>query len=82
MELTELLLVLLAATVLCLAATFLGRNEVVRRKLRCPRTNTIANVDVVRGYCKPTESVRVKSCTLLPNPAKVDCDQRCLKHAT
>jgi len=78
MEPLEALLVVLAVAVAFALLYLVGRHEVVRRKLTCPRTGVTANVDVVQRYHEPTQPVRVRSCDLLPDPKKVDCSQDCL----
>ncbi len=57
----------------------LGRNELVKRRLVCPGTGTVAEVDVVQRYRK-RRPVRVKSCDHLSDPKVVDCGQECLRH--
>ena len=69
------LIPLTAVFVVCL---FLGRNELVRRRLKCPRTGTEANVDVVQRFRKSDKPVKVASCDLLSDSKKVDCGQGCL----
>ena len=61
--------------------TILGRNEVVQYELTCPRTGTIAKTSIVQRYHRPDRPQRVKICSVLPNPEKVDCEQECLQRA-
>lgn len=71
---------LAGAVVLLFAIVYLAaRNEVVRRKLVCPRSGTIADVEVVRRYEKPDREVRVRSCSLFADPRRVECAGDCLK---
>ena len=81
MELTTGLLLLAGLAVFFTTVLALGRNELVKRRLVCPRTGEEAKVDVVRRY-EASDPVRVHTCDLLPNPKKVDCDQRCLGQCT
>jgi hypothetical protein len=60
-------------------ALLLTRNEVMKRRLRCPRDGRDAKVGVVLRWGDPKRTVGVRSCDLLPNPRKVDCDQACLR---
>lgn len=72
-------IVLIPIAVVFTVAMIVGRNEIVKRKLRCPHTNEVADVDVARRSLRPSKLVRVESCSLLPDPKHVDCDQECLK---
>lgn len=72
------LVVLAALTVLFTSLMLLGRNQLVRRRLRCPRDGDEAQVDVVERYTG-SDPVRVRSCDHLANPKRVDCDQGCLE---
>ena len=56
----------------------LGRNEVVKYDVTCPRTGTVAKTSIVQRYHRPDRAQRVKTCSVLPNPKKVDCEQGCL----
>ena len=58
--------------------TVLGRNELVKHDLTCPRTGTVAKTSVVQRYHRPDKPQRIKTCSVLPNPRKVDCEQGCL----
>ena len=58
---------------------YFGRNETVHGRLTCPRTGSVADVEVVQRYAQPDEPVRVKACSLLPRPTHVDCGQDCLR---
>lgn len=57
----------------------LGRNEVEKRELTCPHTGTTAHVDVVQRYRQRWRPVRVKSCDLLGDSERIDCEQGCLE---
>ena len=57
----------------------LGRNEVVNRNLTCPRDRSAADVEVVQRYGRPDKPVRVRTCSRLSDPRKVDCGQDCLR---
>ena len=70
--------VLPAVTAVFLALFLLMRNERVRRLLACPVKNETAEVEVVQRYQKPDKLVRVKACSLLADPHKVDCGQVCI----
>ena len=72
-------IVLLPIILIFSVAIFLGRNELVKRKLICPRKGIIADVGVVQRFQKPDKPVRVKHCNLLNDPKRVDCGQECLK---
>jgi hypothetical protein len=56
-----------------------ARNEVVRRKLVCPRTGGVADVEVVRRFEKPERAVRVRSCSRFADPRRVECAGECVK---
>lgn len=56
----------------------LGRNEVVEYDLTCPRTRTIAKTSIVQRYHRSDRPQHVKTCSILPNPSKIDCEQECL----
>lgn len=73
------LAVLIAIVTVYALANFLGRFEVVRGRVACPETGSVAEVEVVQRYAKPDEPVRVRSCSLLPVPKRVDCGQDCLR---
>jgi hypothetical protein len=79
MDTTQGLLVLAFLAVFFAAVYPLGRNEVVRRRLRCPRSGVEADVEVVRRYGRPQKPVRVRSCSELADPHHVDCGQACLR---
>ena len=72
-------IVLIPIAVVFTVAMIVGRNEIVKRKLRCPRTDTIADVEVKRRSLRPSKQVGVESCSLLPDPTHVDCAQECLE---
>jgi len=61
------------------AIFFVARNETVKRKLLCPRTGALAEVEILRRYEEPNRPVKVRSCTLFANPREVTCAQDCLK---
>lgn len=81
METLSGLLVLAALTALFSSLIVLGRNELVKRRLTCPRDGTEAKVDVVQRY-HADDPVRVRSCDHLRDPKNVDCDQGCLHPGT
>jgi len=70
--------VLLAVTLTFLALFPFLRNELVQRRLHCPLKDAEAEVRIVQRHHEPTKPVRVKSCSLLSNPKRVDCSQACL----
>jgi hypothetical protein len=70
--------VLPAVTAVFLAVFFLLRNERVRRLIACPIKHETAEIEVIQRYQKPDKLVRVKSCSLLADPNKVDCGQVCI----
>lgn len=73
-------LYLVGAVLLLFAAVYLAaRNEVVRKKLVCPRSGAVADVDVVRRSEKPEREIRVRSCSLFADPRRVECSGDCLK---
>lgn len=72
-------LVLIPITVVFLAAMIIGRNELVKRRLVCPRTGSTAEVELLRRSLLPSKLVGIKSCSLLPDPKKIDCGQHCLR---
>ncbi|MFQ5844703.1 MAG: hypothetical protein ACE5JG_06905 [Planctomycetota bacterium] len=56
------------------------RNALVRRKLVCPRTHQVADVEVLhRGFRGDGRPLSVRSCSLLDEPRRVDCPQDCLE---
>ena len=73
-------IVLIPITLIFAVAIFLGRNELVKRKLDCPHKGEVADVGVVQRFQRENRPVRVKHCSLLPEQKRVDCDQACLKH--
>lgn len=75
MELWVLLPIAAVAVVLLL----LMRNEVVRRLLACPVKHAEAEVRVVQRYREPSKPVRIKSCSLLEDPERIDCSQACIR---
>jgi len=79
MDLTTSLTVVLGLSVFFAVVYRLGLNERVKTKLTCPATGTAADVDVLQRYDSPKKPIRVKACSLLPRPNRVDCGQECLK---
>lgn len=73
------LLLIGGVVALSLIVFFVARNEIVRRRLTCPRKGQIADVEVKRRFSTGKE-LRVKSCTLLDEPTHVDCEQECIRH--
>ena len=73
------LFVLVPITAIFVVAMIVGRNELVKRKLACPRNGMTADVDVVRRYFSPPRLMDIKRCSLLANPKKIDCEQECLR---
>lgn len=71
-------LVLIPLTLIFVAAFIIGRNELIKRRLTCPRTGTTASVDVLQRYDKPDKPVNVSFCSLLPGRNSPDCDKGCL----
>ena len=71
--------VLIPISLIVIGALILTRNELTKRRLACPHKGMSAEVEVQRRHFLPTDKVRVKSCDLLPDPKKVDCDQACVK---
>jgi len=57
---------------------FVARNEIVKKRLACPRTGEEAEVEVKRRF-EGRKDLRVKSCSLLDDPTEVDCEQACIK---
>jgi len=72
-------IILVPIALVFLAAMIVGRNEIVKRRLTCPRNGLPAEVDLVRRSLRPRHLVRIESCSLLPDPRKVDCGQDCLR---
>lgn len=72
--------ILLLGGVLALFAIIylMARNEVVKRRLVCPRTGAVADVEVVRRAERPQKEVRVRSCSLFADPRRVECSGECL----
>ena len=71
--------VLIPIAVIFVVAMVIGRNELVKRKLDCPRKKKTAEVELLRRSLWPSKLVRVKRCSLLEAPTKINCDQECLK---
>lgn len=71
-------LVLIPITVIFVVAMIVGRHILVHRKVTCPRTGTVAEIEVFESSWKPDKLVRVKSCDLLDDPKVVNCGQGCI----
>lgn len=80
MDASTALTVALGLSVFFALVYSLGLNERVKLRLKCPTKGDSADVDVVRRYDGPKKPIRVKACSLLPRPNRVDCGQECLKH--
>jgi hypothetical protein len=72
-------IVLIPITLIFVVVMIVGRNEIVKRRLTCPHKGTPADIEVLRRSLSPGTILRAKSCSLLPDPNKVDCGQECLK---
>ena len=57
---------------------FTARNEIVKQRLKCPRSGEVADMLVKRRF-ETQRPLRVKSCNLLEDPTHVDCGQDCIK---
>ena len=79
METVEAAVLILAVLAVFGAIFFVARNETIKRRLLCPRTGAMAEIEVLRRYEEPKRPIRVRSCTLFPDPRKVTCEQDCLK---
>ena len=79
MDVSTALTVALGLSVFFAVVYSLGLNERVKLNLKCPTTGTAADVEVVQRYDSPKKPIRVKACSLLPRPNRVDCGQECLK---
>ena len=78
MDATSGLTVLAVLSIFFALVYWLGRNELVKRHVACPRDRTSAEIDVVQRYARADKPVRITRCSRLPNPDKVDCGQECL----
>ena len=78
MDINEVPLLLVGVLALFALVFFVARNEIVRRRLKCPRSGEIAELWVKRRF-EGRRPLRVKSCDLLDDPTHVDCDQDCIK---
>jgi hypothetical protein len=78
METTEAWLLIGAVLVVFFALYLVVRNEIVRRRLVCPRTGATAEVELVRRSEGRHKPVRVLSCSLFADPRQVDCGQDCI----
>ena len=81
METTEAWLLISAVLVVFFALYLVVRNEIVRRRLVCPRTGATAEVEVVRRSEGRHKPVRVRSCSLFADPKRVECEQDCIHAA-
>ncbi|MHC4549243.1 MAG: hypothetical protein ACYTEZ_10750 [Planctomycetota bacterium] len=79
METTEALLLVGAVLLVFAAVYFVARNEIVKRRLTCPRSGSTAEVEVLRRFEGRQKPVRVKSCSLFEDPKQVECEQDCLE---
>jgi len=69
------------AVLLLFAIIYLvARNEIVRRRIVCPRLGSVAEVEVVRRFETPAHEIRVRSCSLFADPHHVECEGDCLGH--
>ena len=76
----EALIVVACVVGLFVAIYFVARNVILRRRLQCPYSGEPADVQVLhRGEHGDGEALGVKSCSLLPDPDVVGCDQACLE---
>ena len=78
MNATEAWLLIGAVLVLFFSLYLVVRNEIVRRRLVCPRTGATADVEILRRSEGRHQPVRVRSCSLFDDPKRVDCEQDCL----
>jgi hypothetical protein len=79
MDTVEGVVLIVAVLAVFGAIFFVARNETIKRKLLCPRTGALAEVEILRRYEEPNRAIKVRSCTLFPEPRKVTCEQDCLK---
>jgi hypothetical protein len=75
---TEVLLLVVAVLVLFGLLYFILRNEIVRRKVTCPRGGAAAEVEVVRRADGRQQTLRIRSCSLFDEPRHLTCEQDCL----
>jgi hypothetical protein len=75
---TEVLLLVVGVLVLFGLLYVILRNEIVWRKVTCPRTGVAAEVEVVRRSDGRQQPVRVRSCSLFDEPRRLTCEQDCL----
>jgi len=80
MDSAEIVYVAGAVLLLFALVYFVVRNEIVRRRLVCPRTGGVAEVEIVRRYEYPGREIRVRSCSLFADPRRVECEGDCLRH--
>ncbi|MHC4974177.1 MAG: hypothetical protein ACYTG3_17800 [Planctomycetota bacterium] len=57
---------------------FIVRNEIVLRKVTCPRNGAVAEVEIVRRSDGRQQPLRVRSCSLFEEPRRLTCSQDCL----
>ena len=81
MEATTGIVVLVVLSAFFAVMYGLGLNERAKRVVTCPRARSNADVRVLQRYGRPDKAVRVESCSLLPDPNRVDCAQECVKTA-
>jgi hypothetical protein len=79
MNIYDVPLVVVAVLVVFALVFFAARNEIVRRRLKCPRTGTDADVSIKRRFEGNHRALRVTSCSLLADPTHVDCGQDCIR---
>ena len=72
-------LVLLTATFVVLVPCLLLRCDLVQRKLACPERGMTATVELFQRHGKMEKPVRIRACSLLPHPRRIDCDQACIR---
>jgi hypothetical protein len=77
----ETLLLIGGVLTLFVVVYFVARNEIVRRRLTCPRSGRIADVEVKRRFEKDKD-LHVKSCDQLEDPENVTCEEECIHRET
>jgi hypothetical protein len=78
METNEALLLVGGVLLLFVVVFFVARNSLVKRRLTCPRHEEEADVEILERH-DSGKPLKVKSCSLLPDPSHVDCDEDCIK---
>lgn len=76
--LTEVLLLVVGVLVLFGLLYVILRNEIVWRKVTCPRSGASAEVEVVRRSDGLQRPLRIRSCSLFDEPRRLTCEQDCL----